>query len=56
MNWLRARPFKIHAVAFWLMVLPPVPLYYAAINGNTLAMYLLLGIVILGNILVLLVR
>jgi len=56
MNRLRAHPFKVHAVAFLLMVLPPIPLYYAAINGNTLAMYLLLGIVVLGNILVLLVR
>jgi hypothetical protein len=56
MNWLRAHQFKVHTIAFLMMVLPPVPLYYAAINGNALAMYLLLGIVILGNILVLFVR
>jgi hypothetical protein len=56
MKWLRAHTFQVHLVAFLLMVLPPIPLYRAALNGNTGVMVLLLGAVILGNILVLFAR
>jgi hypothetical protein len=56
MKWLRAHTIQVHLVAFLLMVLPPVPLYQATLNGNTGMMVLLLGAVILGNILVLLAR
>jgi len=56
MKWLRAHTFQVHVVAFLLMVLPPIPLYHAALQGNTGMVYFLLGAVILGNFLVLLAR
>ena len=56
MKWLRAHTFQVYVVAFLLMILPPIPLYYAALNGNTVEMYFLLAAVIFGNILLLLAR
>ena len=55
-KWLRAHTFQVHVVAFLLMVLPPIPLYNAALQGNAGMMYVLLGAVIFGNILLLLAR
>jgi hypothetical protein len=49
---LREQTFKIHLTAFLLMILPPLPMYLAAQSGNTVWLFVLLGLVILGNFLV----
>jgi hypothetical protein len=55
-NWLRKNTFKAHLVAFLLMIPPAAGLYFAAEGGSTSLMWLLLGLVITGNILAILVR
>lgn len=51
--WLRAHKFEAHTIAFLLMILPPIPLYFAAQRGATAWVWLLLAPFILGNLLVL---
>jgi hypothetical protein len=53
---LQKHAFQIHLAAFILMVLPPVGLYFAVLAGSTTLIWALLGLVILGNVLVLLVN
>lgn len=53
MRRLRQKTFAVHLVAFLLMVLPPVPMYYAAQAGATFWMAVFVGLVVLGNLLVL---
>ena len=55
-KWLRKNTFTVHLVAFLLMIIPPALLFFAAERGNTSLMWSLLGLVIAGNILVILVR
>lgn len=52
-KWLTKNKFEVHLVAFLLMVLPPIPLYFAAQNGATGLIWVLLGFVICGNLLAL---
>ena len=52
-KWLTKNKFEVHLVAFMLMVLTPIPLYYAAQSGATGLIWVLLGFVICGNILAL---
>ena len=55
MKLFRRQTFKVHLVALLLMILPPVPLYYAAQRGDSGWLIALLGLVVVGNTLVLLV-
>ena len=55
-KWLRKNTFKVHLVAFLLMIIPPALLFFAAERGNASLTWSLLGLVIAGNILVILVR
>ncbi len=55
-KWLTKNKFEVHLVAFMLMVLTPIPLYYAAQSGATGLIWILLGFVICGNILALISR
>jgi hypothetical protein len=55
-KWLRTHKFKVHLVAFLLMILSPIPMYYAAQAGESTTIAVLLGIVIIGNVLVILVK
>jgi hypothetical protein len=55
-RWLRSHTFESHLVALGLMALPPVAMYYAARGGNIALVIALLGLVVLGNLLVLFVR
>jgi hypothetical protein len=55
-KWLRKNTFRVHLVAFLLMIIPPALLYLAAETGATGAIWLLLAMVITGNILVILAR
>lgn len=55
-KWLRAHKFEAHLIVFALLIVPPVPLYFAARYGALGWIWALLGLVILGNLLVLFVR
>jgi hypothetical protein len=55
-RWLRSHTFEAYLVALGLMALPPVAMYYAARGGNNGLVVAFLGLVILGNLLVLFVR
>jgi hypothetical protein len=55
-KWLRKNTFKVHLVAFLLMIIPPALLYFAAERGDPDLIWPLLGLIIAGNLLVLLVR
>ncbi len=52
---LRENKFNLHLTALLLMLIPPIPLYLAAQNGATDWIWLLIGIVILGNLIVIIV-
>ena len=56
LNWLHTHRYAAHLVAFILMVLPPLPMYYFAQRDATGWVWALLGIVILGNLVALLTR
>lgn len=56
MQRLRKNPFAIHTIAFFLMVISPMFLYFAARGGTNGWIWVLLGIFVAGNILVLLTK
>ena len=55
-KWLTKNKFEVHLVAFLLIILPPIPLYYAAQSGASGLIWALLALVICGNLLALLSR
>jgi hypothetical protein len=55
-RWLQQRSNKVQLIAFLLMLLSPIPMYFAVQGGPVGWLYFLLGLFILGNVLVLLVR
>jgi hypothetical protein len=52
---LRENKFQLHLTALLLMLIPPIPLFFAAENGAMGWIWFLIGIVILGNLLVIIV-
>jgi hypothetical protein len=52
---LRAKKFKLHLTALLLMLIPPVPMFFAAESGATGWIWFLTGVVILGNLIVIVV-
>ena len=57
-NWrgsLTKHKFQLYLVAFLMMVIPPVPMYFAIANGSTPLVYSLLLVIILANLLVLII-
>ena len=56
MNWLREHKFEAHLLAFSLMILPAVGLYFAARRGSQSWIWALLGVFVLGNLLAVVVR
>jgi hypothetical protein len=50
-KWLDQRKFPVHLAAFLLIALPSIGLYFAAGQGELLAIYALLGLIVLGNLL-----
>lgn len=56
LKWLQENSFEAHLVALLLMAVPPILLYFAARQGALGWIYALLGLVVLGNILVLFLR
>lgn len=55
-KWLRTNKFQAHLIVLALLIIPPVPLFYAARNGSVGWIWIWLSVVVLGNILVLFVR
>ena len=56
MHNLRDNKFKLHLTALLLMLIPPAAMYLAAENGATGWIWFLIGIVILGNLIVVIVQ
>jgi hypothetical protein len=54
-TWLKKHSFQIHTIAFLMMILPAIPMFHAAKSGNDPFILVLIGLVVLGNILVLFV-
>lgn len=54
-NYLKENKFRLHLTALILMLVPPIPMYFAAQAGAAGLIWLLVAIVVLGNILVILV-
>lgn len=55
-KWLTKNKFEVHLVAFFLVILPSIPLYYAAQRGDSGLIWALLAFVICGNFLALITR
>jgi hypothetical protein len=51
LDWLNKNKFTAHLLAFLLMILPPAGMYFAAGQGAAGWIWILLGLVILGNLL-----
>lgn len=56
MDWLKAHKFGAYTIAFLLMILPCIPLFWAANTGQTVVILFLLGFIALGNLLAVLVH
>lgn len=56
LNRLHSHRYSAHLVAFLLMILPPLPMYYFAQRGANCWAWALLVIVILGNLIALITR
>jgi hypothetical protein len=52
---LKENKFKLHLTALLMMLIPPIAMYWAAQNGAPGLIWLLLGIIILGNLIVIIV-
>jgi hypothetical protein len=52
---LRENKFKLHLTALMMMLIPPIPMFWAAQNGASGLIWWLVGIVILGNLIVIIV-
>lgn len=55
-EYLRTHKFESYAIAFLLMVVPPLPMFYAAQQGSGPLVIVMLGFVVLGNLLVLVAK
>ncbi len=53
--WLKGHKFEGYLLSFLLMLLPAIPLYFAAGQGSPLWTWILILIVIAGNLLALLI-
>lgn len=52
-DWLITHKFQVHALAFGLMMVTPVLLFFAAQGGAVIWIWFLLGLFAVGNILAL---
>jgi hypothetical protein len=55
-KWLRGHSYETYWLVFLLMITPPILLYRTAERGATLWTWLLLGIVVFANLLILFLR
>jgi len=56
LQWLKKHGYEAHLMAFCLMTLPPVLLYYSVRRDLDSMTWGLLGVVILGNLIALWVK
>ncbi|GEM_PF-966839 len=56
LKWMRNHSFETYLIALFLVTAPPTLLYFAARSGLEWLIYILLGLVVLGNLIVLSVR
>jgi hypothetical protein len=56
LRWLQKHNNTLYLVSFLLMVISPIPMYFAMRAGQSIWGFILLAVFILGNILLLLVR
>ena len=52
---IKQHKFESYLIAFLIMIIPPVPAFYAALRGDISTVWALLFVIILGNMLVLLI-
>jgi hypothetical protein len=55
MNWLRSHKFEADLIAFLLMLLPGIGLYFLIENQQSWESWALLSLIIIGNLSVLLI-
>jgi len=54
-EWLHSHKFETHLIVFLLIILPALPLYFAAQKGATNLVWGFLTLVILGNLIELII-
>lgn len=54
-RYLGQNKFRAYSVAFFLMIVPAIPLYIAGERGLTGWIWLLIGIIVIGNMLAILI-
>jgi hypothetical protein len=54
-RYLGEHKFRAYALAFFLIMVPAIPLYTAADKGLTPWIWVLIGIVVMGNVLAILI-
>lgn len=52
---LKEQKFRLHLAALLLMLIPPIPMYFAAQAGAFGLVWIFVAIIILGNLLVVIV-
>lgn len=52
---IKDHKFELHLTALLLMLIPPIPMFYAAQAGNANLIWFLVAIIVLGNLLVIIV-
>lgn len=52
---LKDNKFRLHLMALLMMLIPPIPMYWAAQNETNGLIWVLLGFVVLGNLIVIFV-
>ena len=52
---LKVNKFRLHLTALLMLLIPPIAMYWAAQNGANGLIWILLGIIILGNLIVIIV-
>ena len=56
LRWLQKHNNTVYMVSFLMMILSPIPMYFAVQGGQSVWVCFLLAVFILGNIILLLVR
>jgi predicted ABC-type exoprotein transport system permease subunit len=55
-KWLRTNKYESYLLAFALMVLAPIPMYFAAQQAAYGWIWSLIGLIVIGNLIALVVR
>lgn len=56
LDWLSKHKFEAYSISFLLMIVPCIPLFFAAVAGSPQLIIILLAIIVLGNVLAVLIR